>query len=770
MTYNLPCEVEERVRRDLVAFADTRTIVEVIGNEVQWIQRRSRRKILLAPPFTDNLPGKVIYNGSDFEYRQFFASEHMANILWLSEEVERLLEELPECSAGAYLKPRVQVENGDTASDESYSKDFEESLVAVCRPDAGKERTSLVFLQGRAGDGKSTGLIQLAHRQAKLYAEGNSEWIFLYIDAQGRALARLDEAVALILDDLNSTFRYQALSVLTRLGLIVPIIDGFDELLGSGGYEDAFSSLESFLIRLDGYGSVITSARSTFYRYSALSRAASRLTADKSDVDIMVHNVHLLPWNKAQTCEYLRSQKVASLLCSGDADIYDDNAVYRAAEQWIGRGADEILSTPFLLSRFAALVLDGENNIQGRSVLVSAVKSLVRRELVEKILHPEKGQILTEEQFEKLFGAVAEEMWWQETRTLDEDTFLTVAEICLEGMGIEKSVSRVLLGKLTSNAVIAIGEGTRHFSFRHEIYFSYFIAKFFSNSITKGNPKDIVAVLSRAIISAPLAHETIGALGEDKITYALSTLNDLPAEGVSSDIIRTNKGSLVSAVLKEFGKNANGFRLNNLKFESSDFSGSILTDVHFKNCRFERPDLRKCNWSNVSFDECTLTLPLVSEGTCLNIAGVSMGENILGVRIYEETTRKETIFYKQPNDLSLFSKVGLDSICSNNSPQFTEAQLRFIERLHTVIRVASRSIYFSNQDFENRGQALSNVRDVLDAGSRFGLWERSDKQRGGKRELYRLLVSPEDILIGESGQYSDKNIRDFWDYVSKIEK
>ncbi|WP_419949479.1 hypothetical protein [Candidatus Palauibacter sp.] len=34
----------------------------------------------------------------------------------------------------------------------------------------------------------------------------------------------------------------------------MPVIDGFDELLGSGGYDEAFSSLAAFISRLEGNG------------------------------------------------------------------------------------------------------------------------------------------------------------------------------------------------------------------------------------------------------------------------------------------------------------------------------------------------------------------------------------------------------------------------------------------------------------------------------------------------------------------------------------
>lgn len=764
MSDNPDEEVVERVRRDFVAFADPRTLVEVVGRQVRWTQKRTKRELIVVPPYVRGIPDKVIYGGQQYDYRQFFASEHMANVLWLSEEVVRLIDDMPASTKDLFLPPYVRVEGDDAGSGALRTEDFEKCLIRICAPKADQARTDLIFLQGRAGDGKSTALVEVAKQQSKNYANGVSDWLFLYIDAQGRALARFDEAVALILDDLNATFRYQALSVLTRLGLIVPIIDGFDELLGSGGYEDAFSSLESFLVRLNGQGGVVTSARSTFYQFSALSRAASRLMVDQSSVDVQVHSIQLLPWDEEQSCKYLRARDVARKLCPEAENAADDNLLYLAAERRIGSGAEEILSTPFLLNRFVDFLEDG-SSATGRSILVSAIRSLVRRELVEKILDPEKGQVLSEMQFEILFGAIAEEMWWQETRALDEETLLTVAELAFEHFGLSKGLSRFLLGKLTSNAVIKIGEGTRRFSFRHEIYFSYFLAKLFVGTTLGGNTREMATLFSRAIVPATLGRETAVTLEQSSVDDYLAKVSQLPTEGVSSDIVRMNKGYMVAGAIKEYGEHLSAHTLTNMHFDSCDFKDTSLGRIIFDGCRFERPDLRGCAWGQVNFQDSVLVLPLVSKETRLSGLGLVGGETLIGLRVWDEETGSDRATYKLSEVSALLDEIGLGDVVRTKEPQFTESQEVFIERLRNLLRVAARSIYFSDQDLQTHGYSIANMRDVLSAGSKFGLWVQSDKQRGGRRNLYKLCFLPEEILMGESGNYSDNAIRVFWDYV-----
>ena len=76
------------------------------------------------------------------------------------------------------------------------------------------------------------------------------------------------------LQDLRAGFTRDAIATLVRAGLLVPIVDGFDELLGTAGYSGAFSSLQSLLVQLEGLGAVVVSARSSFSTKEFLGRSA----------------------------------------------------------------------------------------------------------------------------------------------------------------------------------------------------------------------------------------------------------------------------------------------------------------------------------------------------------------------------------------------------------------------------------------------------------------------------------------------------------------
>ncbi|OZI66710.1 hypothetical protein CAL28_03020 [Bordetella genomosp. 11] len=746
--------VEDRVRRDLVAFADSRTQIECNGDEFRWTWRRKVCVLKVLELGSGDVPERVAFNGEEFTYPDFFASEEMGALAWLAEEIERSLAILKSNYPTEIIPAKVRVE------DEGSVTTFEQALREIAGADA--QRTSLVFLQGRAGDGKSTSLIDLTQKQAADFASGRGDFLYLYIDAQGRALSRLDEAVALILDDLNSNFRYQSLAVLTRLGLVVPVIDGFDELLGSGGYAEAFASLEAFLFRLEGQGTVVTSARSTFYQQSALSRAAARLSGASTSVNIVIHNIHLLPWDREATQQLLQKLGAAKYLLSDPDDVREVD-LYAMAQRHIGAGADEILSSPLLTAAYASLLKEqGTTSRTNGSIVEAAIRALVQREIKEKLLGAQGDQILDERQFEQLFAAVAEEMWWQETRTLDDETLVLLADMTLEHLGIDKSKARALLGKLSSNAVIELGEGARKLSFRHEIYFSFFLGNYFKNTVLAGSPKELARLLSRTVLPATLARQCAWLLKDDEeLGRYLSILSSPPGESAASDLINTNRGSLIGGALKHSPESIRPLTVSHAVFSGTDLSGVRANGLIFLACKFDEVDMTGMCADQTTFEDCTFRLPLVDDNTNVRFQGLRLGEEIIGMRVRRDGN--EFVLYRAAQDKQFLENLGLLDTGSQPLRSLDQRERRVLENVERVVRLASRSIYFSEEDLENRKLRT----DVLPIGAKHGIWTAADKQRSGSRTLYRLNKTQDSLIAGAMGDGSDNDVLAFWQDMFK---
>ena len=195
-------------------------------------------------------------------YRAFLASTQMADLRHIAQMIKQAW-------------PRnIFIPTKARRTDNNSGHGPATELLTELIEDPDSEVTQIVMVTGEAGAGKTQVLRELVLQQSERYLKGETEKILLYVNAQGRALARLNEALATELQDLRVNLTYHSVATLTRVGLLVPVIDGFDELLGVSGYDDAFNSLATFLEQLEGDGRLIASARSVYYEEEFLSRTS----------------------------------------------------------------------------------------------------------------------------------------------------------------------------------------------------------------------------------------------------------------------------------------------------------------------------------------------------------------------------------------------------------------------------------------------------------------------------------------------------------------
>jgi uncharacterized protein YjbI with pentapeptide repeats len=748
MKFELADNAKSRISRDLAAFADTRSEIIINGAQFSWTHKRELKSFEVLEIDAEGMPKFIEFRGNQCAYVDFFSSEEMASLGWLADEINRSLSLTLEQLGIQPISTKVRID------DQPESLLFQTAISSSINKF--ENQTSLVFLQGRAGDGKSTSLMDVARTRADLYAKGASTYLYLYIDAQGRSLSRLDEAVALILDDLNANFRYQALAVLTRLGLVVPIVDGFDELLGAGGYVEAFASLESFLFRLDGRGTVITSARATFYQQSALVRAAARFSASDSSADIGICNIRLQPWGREETEEYLRELQLKQY--TGDSSDSSDS-LYEYAAKNIGAGADEILSSPLLTAAYVSLLKQPAEASSNTSIVEAAIRALVRREIETKLLGAQGQAILDENQFEILFSAIAEEMWWQETRTVDDETLKVVAELTLQQVGLPETNLSALLGRLTSNALIDIGENSRKLSFRHEIYFSYFLGSFFLQTVLRGTKKDLRRLLSRSQVSHSLARQCAWLIKTtEDLDFFMKRLGSAAGESVLAETIDINRGSLISSALKNSPAQTSNVTVTDAFFSGADFSATKIDHFTFSGCRFFYADFSSVKALNCVFDSCVMESPLLDNKSEIDFSGLIPGEGIKGIRLVQDG-EIQTV-YRIAQNPDLFKRVGIGGL-KESTQILNEATTRKIDQVEKILRFVGKSMYFSEEDFRNRGLQ----KPMLDEGARHGLWVESKSNRRGNRAVYTLAKTTDEIAAGALGQSNDTDIEEFWKAV-----
>lgn len=599
---------QQVLKRDLEGFADPRTdvLVDATGATITaaWSQRGKDRhaEFRLSPdgdfrwiPCAGQVPRT---------YRQFLCSEGLADFDQLAAAIVRTFP-----PAKHYVPTQADLDSsgaspGRRPADELILRRTSDALADP----AGK--TELLFLKGDAGSGKTTLLRELTRAQADQYRQGRSPFLYLYVSAQGRALSNLRDALSGELDDLRAGFTRDAVPALVRQGLVVPVIDGFDELLGAAGYGDAFGSLHQFLDQLDGLGVLIVSARSSFYDVEFLGRELTDGTR-ASAYDIVP--VTLRPWGDEEIFQYLA--RVRDREYVGDED--------RKAVLDLPPSDRELLAKPFFASLFPEYVDSPEGRNRGVSLSEYLVGSYVRRES-EKIVDRDGRPLLDVDGHRKIFELTAEFMWTGEKRDFNADDLRTVAELIADEVGLAGDSAKQLVTKITSYAGFRTSRQGREqrFQFEHEVYFDHFLSEALRRRLTSA------AELGTFLDGGLLPEEVIVAVVDaDNARQWLGLLDGFQRNTALQENRRRNAGTLAAVcfrIVREIRDRSIGF----CQFVNTTFGEATFDSVEFKDCRFVGVRLEGASFENCRLENCVAESLVVAGKGRMRITGLIPGQNL----------------------------------------------------------------------------------------------------------------------------------------------
>ena len=627
----------ERIESDLTSFADPGGIhvISATGRRLQaeWQMRGEPREANFTVSRDHEVTASV--NGTTQPYTVFLADTRMADLKHVARMIYRSRQDKIFVPTGARCPDGGGVLKGPQPATE---------LLTELMEDDEPEVTEVIMATGGAGAGKTRVLQELVWQQADRYLRGSTGKLLLYVNAQGRALARLHEALATELQDLRVNLTYHSVATLVRVGLLVPVIDGFDELLGISGYDDAFSTLATFLEQLDGYGRIITSARSTYYEEEFLRRADRAAATGKQRWSHIP--VEIAPWDDAHRSDYLN--EIASQYSLPTERKNELRKKVRAAFQQ----DSHLMDKPLFFAKTVDLVLTGSEFSEDGNLLDTLIHSLLKREQAEKILDRQQRPLLSEDQLEMIVRELAEEMWNQETRELDGVSVREVAEFFLHDE-IDESERQIIIERMPTLAFLTHSEKHETIGFEHEVYFFYFLARVIAEQY--GSNSDLRAILSRAALPELVA-ERFAA--EVMTNDTLSTLDDLQVmlnrlamagrdEWRRASQVRENAGLIVLSLLKAFASN-NEADIAGLKISNVIFPGGDLSGVTLRNCTLDGVTVRRTNLRTTRFLRCharnvLLEEPMVEIGsTRLELNGLRVPGDVAGVQNLTDKGR-ETI-------------------------------------------------------------------------------------------------------------------------------
>jgi hypothetical protein len=464
---------------------------------------------------------------------------------------------------------------------------------------ASTQLTSILFVKGDAGAGKTTLLQEVTAMQARrVMAPSHPEsMLFFYVSAQGRLLSNLPDALAAETQDLSARFRNDAVAVLARRHLLVPIIDGFDELLGTAGYGDAFSSLQTLLADLDGQGVIIVSARSSFFETDFASQARR---FDESAYSLI--SIDLQPWTTERLTSYfelVNRDRVGDYM-----RMLDD----------MGSSDVALLHRPFFASAFPEYADARLATGKAPPIADHLIERYIERE-AGKIVDINGSPLLGVDGHRRIFEEAAEQMWLNGDRRLNTEDLRALAAIVAEQEGLRGGDVVQFETKITSYAGFTVDSKADAFSFEHEVYFDYFLAQ---AAVRQFFERDIGVFLDRGVLTERVAGIVGNSVGDDD---RLETLLSTPRQDASFENRRRNLGAIVAAISRRRTAVV-GLELQHLDFVHTDFSNLRFERCRFVQCTFMGVTLAGTAFDDCIADRCTFADIAIDRSTRLGIVGV----------------------------------------------------------------------------------------------------------------------------------------------------
>ena len=686
------------------------------------------------------------------------------------------LDPIGRAMATAGKLPKYYVPTKSRISDKDELENSDKMLLREigAHLDEDQFKTQVFFVKGDAGAGKTTLLERLTAVQAQKFTEGSADFLFFYVSAQGRALSNLDEAIAKELDDLRAIFSHRlrgdGMLTLVRNKLLVPIVDGFDELLGTQGYTDAFSSLRNFLNRLKGAGAMVVSARSAFYAAEFVQRAQMSMGNQLDGARFEVVPVSLLEWEEPELLEFLT-------LCRGKKEVAPKDLRQLKALPSQDRA---LLKKPFFAAEFPKYV-DEDNPKEFLQYLADAY---IKRES-KKIVGTDQLPFLPPEHHERIFINIAELMWEdkENRRSVGRGDLQAAVELILGELGVDSDKIAQLRVKIISAAGLRVGnsegEGRTRFSFEHEVYFEHFLSQLIRGKLLEGtliekrsSPLDIRIFPVGAVRLAIQDVETAKA--------CLQLVNQISDKAKLPDNNRAiNLGQMLAAsfaLLGEKNITCDKISARGLVFRDCSFGTAQLSNVHFLDCIFSEVDLSDC-----SLIECVATKsraegPLIlSNNTRFDITGFTAGEHILAINYPDEKSGKKEEIWEPNRIAEIIGQLG-GNPQEVSVPTYSDKARTLIELMRRVAGAFRTASTLCEEDTKLRrifaDPEWKTLREILIDHAMIVEDERATGHASKERMFLRKAVNSMDEVMSHENTSDSKlpqgKIGDFWRKLRKM--
>jgi len=610
--------------------------------------------------------------------------------------------------------------------------------------------THVVQLMANAGQGKTVLLEHVAMEAALRYRPNpNPNPLILPVDLLGRYVGNVDDAIA---GSLNNTFaspglRQADVLICLRKNWMILALDGFDELVARVGVANAFAHITDLVDQLNGYGTVVLSARASFFELYEISSGIRRFLVPKRGT-YSSSVVKLAAWSETQGSDVFRA--IGSTKPAEDL----------AALLELFHGDRDVVFHPFFLTRLATLWKGGERfeQLPGQSDALARAKwvieTFIERENRDKWTSTSGTPLLARDQHIQLLGGVAEEMWHTGAFRLRPDELRLAAEIGLMDLNLDREVLDQVKERAPTHA--AFIEAGGYVSFFHDQFLNYALGHRVAYYLRTRKEDSLARLLLPRTLPPDTVQWTSWSFRQfgGIAAAAVSAANHAAAKGFGSMAQAENFGRLLAEIL---AGETDAHELVGQRFFGDSLNERIYHNLTLRSCSFWEADLRgtslikcvaiDCEWGSVMIDKATL-LPGSTLREC-RFSGLQMEE---GGSAYSPP-EIERILRERGAVLETLS-----TTATAFARRTTEAAIGVVEN---IIRRSERTCDVALEDVATDFPHLAPK--VLRDAEKTGVMKKVQRPTSGqKKTFFRFQVDRNQILCGQGAVVGEPSIDAFW--------
>lgn len=522
-----------------------------------------------------------------------------------------------------YIFPDLNLNSEDTSQSRIDSFDDFAKIIHDHNPLS----TGVIYLTSDAGEGKTSIVNEFSAYVSKKYIDKDIDFLIVPISLGGRTFHRLDDIViGTLANKLRFPYmNYDSFIEMVKLRVIIPALDGFEEMFVETGTGEALSSMGTLLHDLDSSGNLIVSARKAYYEFENL-KIQPKLFDVIRNLDVEFKKIDIERWSESKFINYLRKN-----------EIKDAENTYHKISHILGID-HAILTRPVLAKKFVSLIsTEGLDNIlpklkdAGNLFFTALVKSIVLREANEKWLFKASTDsiyqpILPYEDHYDLLARLSQEMWLQKKNFLNSETIEFVVDLYSESKRISVEARNQIRERIKGHALLVISKNDpRSVEFDHDEFKDFFLAyRIFSlfKDITQSlsAKTDLINVLRKNILSQNIKNIISGLFLDQNFKVTLDEINSLQEISIvdgTNSYLHQNVGDILIKVLSIYSAENYGdeIHINNYNFGINSLEGVFLSFVNFYNCYFSFTNLNSSRIVDCQFSLCNFETILVSKSS-----------------------------------------------------------------------------------------------------------------------------------------------------------